>query len=695
VQRNITTIMSTRQSTRPSYFPQEQEKHTNETNRSISPQGEDTRRLFSKTWEYISRYSIPTEEKNENGEYRMTDNEVRYFLKQEVRELSTQDPLINLLLMERRREIDLKRQSLMVGAYKLVSPSIKELNDIYFGPNLTDEFIEEVNASITKEISNSKGRMLGTNFKRGTFIMNFSALINGSGRTPEKVLKEKVEEIHKITETILKRHIETRISSLRETHKRIQQERSTTESSNTRKLKKIDLYLEKIEENIAALEKLRDSIATKRETVKITFGFNPLSNNSKSQYSAIRNAECAANIAALQQSPNPTTIYKDERMVVELIKGMRLLRGFGIFEEFEDGVRIKDEWTEFFFIDEEGQARMQPEMIKIFRRGDKYKKSKNYITLSPEKQTDFDDKIEKFGEYYSRINVIDILKNFQERDFETYMERIRRIVELIIEAKISLTFEEDNSEENKKRRQTLNAVSQELEVSLKDKGTEVVKTTRASIKALMEEGSKLIVLSDNIGFGGLNQGSYESSALQLIKDLEISDEEWQAAGDSEEALESIIKKKLEGNDHFQKTVMEIGDIGTEKLRSNEKALATLFPGLIGTINADGGDEGLTIYQLKGEELEEEIKSTLKQFSDKYSVRIAAVLTNLQLPTTREDQIHESVEHQTRIVSKNQRQAIIEWLQTLQWGEAAHTDIKTLNATGENKIEFQTNHPISQ
>lgn len=654
--------------------------------RSTAPREQLCRRLFDRYWKIIRRYSTDTQD--------LRHEQITSLLKEEVDELSSQDALISLLLHKKEGKLQIENDNIQIGVYRLVYPSIKQLNDTYLGPNQTDDFIDELNKSINGKLARNSGHKLNTNFKRGVFVMNFTDLVNGSGRPAEEVLSERVAEIQGDAQRILEKHIGIRIESLEKKINELPDTLDLYDPKDPEATDKLIAQIEKLEETIKGLKNLQWEVSTGETKTDIAFGFDTLKPDPRGSYMAIRNAECAANIAALRNGHQENVkMYSHQELLVEAIKGLQILGDFDMFNEKGD---IKEEWQSFFKIcdgaeesekDLAGYVLMQPEMIKNYRRIDKYRLSHEYRRKSREEQKAFDDKIQKFEKYYTRINIVDVLKNFTEPNIDLYLQKIERLTNLISKSKALLAKEESKktAADYESMRELLDQTSHELEISLKDSGKEIVQTTRAAIKSLMDEGTKLLVFTDNIGFGGLNQGSYERSVIRIINMLNISDDEYETINRSPEKLTQLVERKYEevkDNPQFMSAILGIGDEGTEQLRVNEQHLHELFEGTA-TINADGGDESRAFFHFdKNPNIPTdttELQNVLHKFSDQFRIRVAAVLTDFTFSK------NSNPSATLAIVEEQQREEIVSYIEHLLWADEKHNIIKERNAKGENEI----------
>lgn len=262
----------------------------------------------------------------------------------------------------------------------------------------------------------------------------------------------------------------------------------------------------------------------------------------------------------------------------------------------EGGVSsIKPEWSAFFYLDENSNVRMKREMIMQYR---KERLSREYAgALTDTKQR------RVFAKYYDNVNVIDVLKNFRLDGEGHYKERVKGVLDLV--DRIEKALGEDVGREV--LRGLAREADSELGVFVKDEGEEVVRTVRSAITNLFCDGNRAMVFVDHIGFGGMNQASYEQVVIDLVDMLGITAEELEGiraldtvSDPAQKAIKwnLLIRGKFEAirkNPHsYQKFVhllLSVGDEGTAHIRGVEGRLHALLGGIVADLKiAVGGDE---------------------------------------------------------------------------------------------------------
>jgi len=641
---------------------------------TTAPERQLNRRLFDNIANLIHRYSHDPFEKDDQGQYTMTDEKVRQFLKAEVAELEKLDPLIPLLLEIENKysQIPVEDGRLKVGSYKIIFPSIKDLNDTYLGPNKTNDLMDEINIAVGKELHTHNAQLLNTNFKGGVFFMDLGP---SNGHTTEEhaaEMQNQLVRIQEIAKNILIKHLSQHHDDLYE---------------------RVSEYsLEAISENQRQLTDLKMQLERNEKKVEIAFGFDDI-HTQAGITSSIRNilsAERGANMASRDQQTSRKNgnhhegvrvrDYQNKDLLVEIMCATLNL----YYQILDEEGELKPGWEEFFTRD--GDAiRMRRSMIQKKRKINQFRDSTEYKTMPEQDREDFEEKFAIFSEYYEQINVVDVLKKFTFDSFPIFSDRIERIIKLIQKAETRLADPESDSES---LRYALGQTSHELELSLKDRGKKIIHTTRATIKALMTGENSILVMGDNIGFAGLNQAGYEDSAQRLIETLGLSGEDIQSVvherADGRKSIDrrkmdALVKRKLkkaESTKQFEEVILSIGDEGTTYLRDNEEILYGAFNGNP-KLNADGGDETNLLYtEANGCHIPEdplEIERTLFRISEQAKIRIAAVYGDMSFSKMPEYDHAKGVPQKTR-------KEIIRYQRVLQFAEIAHDRIKAAQRT---------------
>jgi hypothetical protein len=661
----------------------------------MAPKGEADRILFDKIHNYQLRYSFSPTEKDKFGEYRMSSEEAAKFLRAEVRELKDLDGTVNLEYLRASEDIDSPEHDYRVGVYRFVWPKIKQLNDLYLGPGTTDEFTKKLNETIHRMLGSANFRPVRRSYKGGAFLIDFSSVSQEEMASMIADVQEAATEIlHGFAlEKLLYQQeqlerIRTLLSAYDAGELEIVDGKITTEEGQEivitdEVIKDYRGRAAIIEKHVTALNELLDQIDTGNggsKQVKVSFGFDSLGDGAEGSFNSLRNAEVAANISSVRaETPGRLMFFSNKELMVEGINAMHMLHNVVTGKG-----EIRKDWRRFFYVGETGFYQMNPEMIKIYRKVEDYRKGKEYQEMSERQRRMFEDQIVFFGEYYERINVIDVLKPFRADSYGVYFQRVRDIVDLIRRAETELQKIERLEADYNAVRACLEDTSAVLELSLKDEGAEIVRTTRAAIKAILEGGDKLLAFCDNIGFGGENQASYETSFINLVKMLGFTPLEWKMAAFEGEAQERLIEEKLtdvEQSDAFLEESLKIGDHGTTIIRNNESGLYYAFKGKA-VIDADGGDETRSFWAKKENsflpEGETVIRANLLALARRYKLRISAVFTDFTLPKIEDPK-------ERKAISDEQRSRIVALMEFFTWADHDHEKSKAAEEMGKRRI----------
>jgi hypothetical protein len=643
--------------------------------RSIIPEKQINRQLFEKLANLINRYSYDPLAKDTEGNFIMPDQYVKEYLAAEIEELLTRDAL-TCLLLALKKEKNLNERFLKVGSYRLVFPTLRQLNNLYLGPIQTNDFLADMHHAMKENLTKHNAIILHTHSKGGSFLIDFT---NGAP-VPEEIpmnnMESKLANVEISARQILNNHITTRLEHL---YRKINNENG-----------------QEILENILRLTDLQQQLETGLKSVQIALGFESVRSTDPNQcFWAIRNSECAANMATLDLNESQTALnngsnnnviakqYSVEQLMIHLVKAVKDLGKI-----LNENGEVREEWEDFFVINPDtGYINMKREMIEKYRKKDTFYASDTYTSMSESEKQKFNEKIEIFKKYYNTINLVDIIKEFTAENFNQYLAAAEERATLITKALPELSAETPVSAET---RAILSTISAKLEISLKDTGNNKIGTTRQFIRQLISANDALIIICDHIGFGGFNQSSYENSVTTLIDLLDISPEEWAIANGDTSALEKLVKEKtaIKKNDPtFQHAIMSIGDAGTKKIRRNEKKLQNIFGGQA-FINADGGDETSVLYKKSAgcefPDNQSELEKKLLEISVSSKIRIAAVFGDLSFEKIQGGP-------NSKIITPVIREQILRYIRALQTCEEAHSSIKALNARGQIAV---LSYPIS-
>lgn len=526
----------------------------------------------------------------------MDSKKIKYLLEVQCQELEHSDPLIGLLVhLENHQSEDVE-----VGAYKIVSPSIKSLNSS-MGPIFTDIFAAKLHGAIEAKFKNNDVKILHTRVQGGTFVSKKS-------QAPAAVVELEKEATQALLETLKAKKDQIEATKNKRANRTLNSEEAA--------------QLEKIEKLIAEIE----SGTTK---VHLALGKSDLASKKPEKGSlAIHHAQLAANYQASQIKKGTIETkeiksYDEAQIIYEYLKAHQELRTNVLTE---DG-QVKEEWKEFFYTTSGGKLRMQEKAIKSYREASEEAKAQ--------------EKMKFFGDYYATINMVDVLKPWTFQRYGAFIKQIKRRVRLIKKYRKAAT----NNWKEAKVRHLGNQVFKEVAISVKDQGEKIIGNTRGQISALLEddqlanqpeETDTVILSGDHIGFGAINQEDYQESLEKLVDLLQLSDEEKQAPDKT--TIEAKIQQLREngGYQQFTKIVQSIGDKGTERIVETKKILHENVSTAGGTIEIDGsaGDEEKAI--IRGLTLEK-VRAIITETLGERPIRIAIAKAPGQLPRIPSDQ----------------------------------------------------------
>jgi len=620
----------------------------------------------------------------------------------EIEQLRNSDPFITLLERlqasesDQERFIDVENHDIRVGCYKLSNPSLKDLNDKYLGETNTNAFIAELHNALKNHLKGNAD-ILQTFFKGGYFLMDFGdrSHIPADEKERDDIidnLRIKLWEFQDIANEILKKHIGKKITEYTGDKKNekegvIAKSKAWKDYLKAQSLKDESEWDDAVKEVVEGAGSIDNAILNANRTyelsgiaveylksldsslngekgakptkIEVSFGSDKLETRDPKESSAcIRNAEVAANMSKKRYEVDrnrkkdakndndelPEELrkrgffqeYKDEYLKRDIIRGYQDLEE-SILDENGD---IKSEYEDVFY-PRDGRIYMRGKMIIAHRK-------KDYSHLSGLSAEDLEEVKKVFGRYYDTVNLVDSLKNFRLQKFDHYIKRIQSIIGVLRDAETAV---DDKKTPINTLRKCLAATSRELELSVKDEGRGVLKTTRSEIKFLMQEGEKLMLALDHIGFAKLNM-----LGLQIyIEDL----------------LEVYEKIGTDNKAELADNSLEGGDAGSEHLRNIDEVLSRIFSIVKSrpkdaNLNVSGGDEiGIT---LRGEHLKLDIETKLKLIAIAAScwVRMKATLTGYTL---------NGVDDISREITNETRANIVELLGVINGNEEAHKRIK--------------------
>jgi len=579
--------------------------HPENFGRDMEPRGISKRGKFEEISQIIYRYSKDVSEMNRE--------ELIYFLDREVKELKSLNPYISLVFTLAEKGWDVEEDKLMVGAYKLISPPMKMLNDHILGPNTADQFIKGFQELFSSYFGENI-QVLHKYFKGGHFVLKIETAQDGAENNSIDDVRKKLVGFQNTLTEILGKYI---------------------------------------------LEKHGENGKYSDHTAHASFGVSELKSlEMKEAMLSIFNAEIAANIAALRTSEgnNTNRSVLQEFKYEYLLKDLLRARDVILHKVTEDG-QIKEGFEDFFEIGEDLNVYMNKYMINIYRKKDAFLENDHRFTdLSDEEKTLFLEKLNIFEKYYAAINIIDVLKDFRVANFLSYQKRSENLIDLI--AEIEDALENGDTVLLETLQSLLAQSSEELELSLKDEGKKISHTFRATIKNLMNEGKKFFIFADHINFGGRNLHSLEEDASRIMTLCETD----------EITVEDLSKKIADYIDANRQDYTDIllspGDNGSKYLRYVENTIYSLFEEILPVIDSSGGDETI-ISALHTIETVDEHFHILREA---LKLRIVVVLnTDFSFSKIEDPSPQE--------ISEECRREIVYYLKLLEWVEDQHSALK--------------------
>ncbi|MBU0981350.1 hypothetical protein KKC94_01530 [Patescibacteria group bacterium] len=594
------------------------EQHQEDAQKSLNdllnrPLSEQSERIAENIKELLHLFAAQVE-----GVIQDLDH-LKQLLREEVERLKNLDPLIGLHLYLDAQPNSHEIKNTHVGSYKLVKPKMKSLNDDLLGPKRADMFMEEIHA-LVRTIFPENQVTLSSYFKGGHYVVEIEKDNSEEIEKSMWIYRQRLAQFQETARVILHNHLS---ASLEETL-----QGKISEEGFHRK--------EKIEEYFAAPE------------LTISFGIAQIEKRDGKKLSqTILNAERAANMAALRREAKECTDGEVLRR--------RVLQEFDLLYLFEELVKLRAELLlEYAKDPETWEGVFEVKGQEILMTGEAVAKYRSGILKLNEEQQAF------FERYFKRINIIDVLKNYRESNYEMYSERIKRIVTLCKRAEQAIN--ESNSIEE--HRILLVEASEELETSVKDEGENLTGTFRRIVRGLTKPGKKLLVGADHIGFGGTNQQLYEIEVMKLIHFLGIrSFHAWLKFIDVESrktdssALRQFVKGQLTSlasEIQITRSMLSPGDKGSEILRDAEKKICKRF-GETTILNGDGGDEVQILKHNVSEETYAE--DIIKLTQNGLKLRVAGALFDATLePIPDSDEAAPNTIEAINAISK-----ILEWI----------------------------------
>ncbi|MBD3328604.1 hypothetical protein GF340_04850 [Candidatus Peregrinibacteria bacterium] len=647
--------------------------------RTITPDGGHMRHQFNETFNHLILESYaPDEIDPETGDYYYTQPEVRKYLGQDLNTLANSDPLIKLSLLIEKGEIDPENADTYITTYKLVWPNIKSCNDLYFGQIDTNELIAKLQTMVRKELHIHGVHGLHTSFKGGVLTIE---VVSESEPGLNQSLIDCLNQIEEnsATQIFLPKTISQitaltkEVDKYNEKIKNVEKYKKENSDKWDDEKEQILLHLieqsKQIQKNIDYLLKLKNDLSSNNRC-QVNFGFASLADNANRPFIAIRNSECAANMAKEKQDCNYAKYSHNSFLLLGLVSAAKVQATV----LNETTAEIKPEWADFFTKDKNGNVRMSQQRIRQYRKLDKYFESNEFQSLSDSEQEAEKSKFTFFGKYFRAINTADVVKPYTVANLRHYLEDVQMKVTVINEADAIL----NNPLEASKLRKTWKDLLPIMKLSAKAKSVEhngdanpnlVIGNTRSLIAKLRCPGLKLYITGDHTDFGVSNVQEYEATFLELLRLMQDT---------------GVTKKDIEENNlrfrefvdstTFLAKLLSFGDAGSLLLRNAEQKLHKLVGGKL-YINADGGDELIAILDFDSEHMlpsnNKDIATVLSSFATANNMRVAAYKTTLSLDPISNSEIR----MKTTPINQGIRTNIVPWIRLLELDEEAHKDLK--------------------
>lgn len=449
---------------------------------------------------------------------------------------------------------------------EIFKPSIKDLNDTYLGYQGTNDYVAEIR-EIIQDIFTVDGvapHVLGLPFKGASIL----AL---NGMTPE-VIEHKVKEIKtKATGLLIEKalaHAKTKAGNADKTNDQFKTELGFDQS-----------FFVDIEFGIKPWGKIdQDGLISTEESAK-RFAVN-MEDSVRAVYEAIRRAhfdrrwydgDVASNVRRGARRNNDPSIHDMHRpRLADRASTYDLLKKE--YESFfntvalnnEGEMSVKEGWEGFVEIIE-NQLILNPKYVHLYRKG----VLKQYLEGISQ-----GDKYHVIDRYMRALKILDTLHPYTDKNFSIFLEKIKRIIDLIKSAENLDSMSDDNLKE------FLAKASAELKVSLKDEGEGVFATEYAMIGYLMKENGQIrLDIGDIQGFGDASLLLLSTQVAQI------------AALYNPENPSSI--------EQCEQVLLQANDIGTKHLNELKRKAQTNFPPEGSLSVYDLGDEMIQITRAEG------------------------------------------------------------------------------------------------
>lgn len=561
---------------------------------------------------------------------------------------------------------DLSSPHFRVGAFKLIYPTLKSLNDTFLGKAAADVYLERLSELIYSHFGTQDGCVVfAMKGKSGHFLFDLQKYAQSRGMTMDAALRNFAHTLKFIQEeatSILRDILGAKFAELIGRLKGVDEDLEVVRSRSTMPLKDLldsndegDRLKDRLKRTAALTNSLpeaptprlsavaedaEDTARTAREIDTLSGELGDLGDDLVSADGAaldpdesgyvvlpvvidghcvhigfglahpsetggevpaddpvwnrtLLNSDRAARTTGLRtfqrpqsETGNPDATLETDRSYERLLFQihnyvhtiMDLLRARLEFERALGEMQ----WTRYsdFFHRVGGRLQMRQDMIIQYRKEAASGVYTGVLAQDPEMR-------EIFANYYDWVNTLD---GFNDPDYE----RAGDIVSLVHELRAT--------EDLEGLKPLLAQAREQMSVSMKDVGNKVTRTVRAEVGVVLSGQHTATIIGDHVGFGGMNQASYEESMFDLFDVLGIDLGELAAIGDK--ALErghllSLASRCFDGilrdsgaRERFFGVIDSIGQRGTQHIRDAEVKLVEYARsvGAKDVVVVPGGDE---------------------------------------------------------------------------------------------------------
>lgn len=515
-----------------------------------------------------------------------------------VRELEKFHPLIALQsaiseIIGRQRGA----RGLVLGHVKIAYPSLKSLNDDYFGSQeKTNEFLRVVRR-ITMEQLAPWAENLDFNGPDGLFLLNVKD-VNGAGveqkfnderfkknisamlsRVTLELINMLKEEIRLIDGLPQDKKVkeEARLKNLKSLYGKLMTsdspglERETTKE-DTLKTLEIDSMVEQEDEESSlkiapadytpinnqahvsiGLVPLKDVLSKRSLMLSLFHSSIASSMNARRTFKLVNENESVGE-DSMKYKNGERAIYqefKHEYFYKDIVRAREEIER----EVLGGGTDIMPQWKDIFHFNENGELRMKIEAIAQFRK----QRVKGDFTAP----FDVEDVRKVFEAYYVSVNYFDFPKPFIKPEFADFLSHIDSMNDAVRDIKTPHVDDLDLNEAlDYKRQCLLHGLSLLKFCPKRVMAGKVISSTRGAVDAIIAD-EKALIRVDHIGIGALNIQEFEDLAVKMKDEVSVKN------------AESFTKEEKSKIDDI---ILLAGDRVTNVLRQFETACERIVRG---------------------------------------------------------------------------------------------------------------------